>query len=122
MMITSSELRQREIINLVDGRRLGNLYDLEMNPDTGEVLAMILPEVEGRLFWRRVSEFQIPWSQVVLIGVDCILVECPELADPAYQVQHRREEIREPWNPGNPGNRPRRGVVPAFPGTSHIRP
>lgn len=116
MMITSSELREREIINLVDGRRLGNLYDLELNPDTGQVLALILSEIEGRFLWRRVNEFHIPWSQVVLIGVDCILVECPELADPAYQVPRRREEAREP------GNQPRRGPTPSLPGTAHIRP
>ncbi|MBE3577721.1 MAG: YlmC/YmxH family sporulation protein [Limnochordales bacterium] len=115
-MITSSELREREIINLVDGRRLGNLYDLELNPDTGEVMALILPEIEGRFLWRRVNEFQIPWSQVVLIGVDCILVECPELADPAYQMPKRREEAREP------GNKLRGGATPSFSGTAHIRP
>ncbi|HHV54483.1 MAG TPA: YlmC/YmxH family sporulation protein [Firmicutes bacterium] len=90
MLITSSELRQREVVNLVDGRRLGTLYDLELAPDTGEIRALILPEIEGRFFWRRVNEVQIPWSQVVMIGVDYILVESPELADPSYMSLHRR--------------------------------
>jgi YlmC/YmxH family sporulation protein len=74
----ASDLRMLDVINLCDGRRLGNVYDLDMDVGTGEIKAIILPGPGSGLFgWRRGSEIVIHWEQIVRIGQDVILVDLP---------------------------------------------
>lgn len=78
MRLRASELRARDVINVTDGRRLGTLYDLDIDLQTGRVRALILPGPgRGRWFWARERDLEIPWSDVVKVGVDVILVELP---------------------------------------------
>ena len=37
------ELRQKEVINMVDGRRLGYVKDIEFSLETGRLLSVVLP-------------------------------------------------------------------------------
>lgn len=75
MLVRTSELRQREMINLDDGRRLGTISDLEIDVEAGRVTALVLPG-PGRLFglFGRSEETVVPWSHVHRVGVDVILV------------------------------------------------
>ncbi|BAS27697.1 YlmC/YmxH family sporulation protein [Limnochorda pilosa] len=79
MLAKASELRMLDIINLTDGRRLGSLYDLDIDMTTGRVRSLIVPGESGLLGVARGSEIEIPWNRVRRIGVDVILVEMPEL-------------------------------------------
>lgn len=74
-LVRTSELRQREVINLEDGRRLGTISDLEVDVEAGTVTALVLPG-PGRLFglFGKSEETVVPWTQVHRIGVDVILV------------------------------------------------
>jgi len=76
LRIKASDLRMLDVINISDGRRLGYVYDVDMDIDTGEIIALILPG-EGRGFWlySRHPEIEIPWDKVIRIGEDVILVE-----------------------------------------------
>ena len=67
-----------DIINLTDGRRLGSLYDLDIDMATGRVRALIVPGESGLLGVTARGEIEIPWSRVRKIGVDVILVEMPD--------------------------------------------
>lgn len=49
MLAKTSELRAREIVNIIDGRKLGFPTDLEIEPQTGRILAIVAPE-PGRSF------------------------------------------------------------------------
>lgn len=74
-MIRGAELRVRDVVDVTDGRRLGNVADLEIDPESGRVTALIVPGA-SRLFGLLGSEEDaaIPWADIVTIGADVILV------------------------------------------------
>lgn len=71
-----ADLRQKEVINIVDGKRLGFVKDAEFSLDTGRIVSLILP---GRwsLFriFGRIEEMVIPWRDIKKVGEDIILVD-----------------------------------------------
>jgi len=75
-MVRISDLRQLEIVNLADGKKLGNIKDLEINLEEGRIEAIIIPG-PGKLFgiFGKESDYVIPWEDIKKIGVDIILVE-----------------------------------------------
>jgi YlmC/YmxH family sporulation protein len=78
-MNRSSDFRQKEVINISDGKRLGFVSDVEIDLESGKVEAVILPGV-GKLFGLlgKESEFIIPWDSIRKIGEDIILVDLDE--------------------------------------------
>ncbi len=81
-MIRISELRERDVVNVNDGRRLGTIQDLELDLEKGKVKAIIVPAA-GRVWGKlsRAQEHLIPWEKIVKIGVDTILVDHPTRTD-----------------------------------------
>ena len=74
-----SELRYKEIINVSDGSRYGWVGDVEVDLDSGQVRALVVP---GRLrlfgLLGREEDYVIPWENIEVIGQDSILVSfCP---------------------------------------------
>lgn len=80
MLIKISDLRDREIINVNDGRRLGPIKDIELDLEKGSIQAIILPGYSGGrilgLFGRN-EDIVVPWEKIIRIGVDVVLVEVP---------------------------------------------
>lgn len=75
-MIRISELRDKEIINIKDGTRIGLISDLEINLDKGCVEAIVLPVQGGFLsLFSKNKGYYIDWKKIVKIGVDVILVD-----------------------------------------------
>ncbi|MBQ1220831.1 MAG: YlmC/YmxH family sporulation protein [Peptococcaceae bacterium] len=86
-------LMERQVVNIADGKCLGNLKDIELNLWTGSIEALILPALNG--FWHRLQnagELVIGWEKVVRIGVDVILIDAPELSqyDTVFQKGRRK--------------------------------
>ena len=75
--LTFSPLRDKEIINTADGCRLGYVCDLEIDPACGKILALLVPGKGGLFKPGKCKEISIPWSAVVRIGDDLILVCLP---------------------------------------------
>ena len=78
-MIRISELRERDVVNVNDGRRLGLIKDLDLDLDKGLVKSIIIPAsggVWGKL--ARARDYIVPWDKIVKIGVDTILVDYPQ--------------------------------------------
>ena len=76
MRCTLEELRQKDVINIVNGENLGRVDDLELDGETAAVHALILygkPLFFG-IFGPR-ENCVISFRQIRLIGVDTILVE-----------------------------------------------
>jgi YlmC/YmxH family sporulation protein len=75
-MIRLSELQLKEVIIIDDGRRLGHISDLEIDPNTGKILAIIIlaKEKKANLFGK-MDELVINWNQIMRIGSDVILVK-----------------------------------------------
>ena len=90
-----SELKRREVINVCDCKRLGFVGDLDVDPCTGRILAIIVPGpgcVCG--FLGREKEFVIPFGDICQIGDDIILVRVEEKKEkppkPPKPCQSRR--------------------------------
>ncbi|MDF2839581.1 MAG: photosystem reaction center protein [Clostridia bacterium] len=75
-MIKTSELKQKEVINMNDGRRLGLVSDMEINMETGNLEAIVIP-AGGKLlgFFSKENDIVINWTNIKKIGVDVILVD-----------------------------------------------
>ena len=75
------ELRYKEIINVSDGSRYGWVGDVEVDLDSGQVRALVVP---GRLrlfgLLGREEDRVFPWEAVRRFGADTILVETPPLS------------------------------------------
>lgn len=70
------ELRCKEIVNVVDGRRLGHIVDVIFNLENGCMLGVVVPGEKS--FWnvfKNGTELFISLSQIVKVGEDTILVE-----------------------------------------------
>jgi YlmC/YmxH family sporulation protein len=93
MLAKVSDLQEREIVNIIDGRRLGPIKDIDIDVETGKITALILPG-SGRflnIFGRR-EDYIVPWEKIIRIGVDVILVEAQQ-----YTEIPRKERIDEEW-------------------------
>lgn len=78
-MNRTSDFKQKEVINMVDGKRLGFVSDIDVNLEEGKVEAIILPG-NGRLLGilGKENEIIIPWEKVHKVGEDIILVNLDE--------------------------------------------
>lgn len=79
MSMRICELKQREVINVKDCKRLGFVGDVDFDISTGKMLAIIVPGpgcVWG--FLGREKEYIIPFCDICQIGDDIILVRLKE--------------------------------------------
>jgi len=78
--MTFSELKQKDVVNVVDGRRLGKPVDLVLNHGAC-VEALVVPGASGgflNLLKQEREGCYVPWNRVLRIGDDVILVEIHE--------------------------------------------
>lgn len=71
-----SELRQKDVINIADGRRLGKPIDVTFT-ENACIQALIVPEAFSLMGCLKSNKngTAIPWERVRRIGDDVILVE-----------------------------------------------
>jgi len=72
-----SDLRDKEIINICDGVRLGYVVDIDVDVTSGRVIS-IVASGECRSLFGKSEEVVIPWECVERIGDETILVRAPE--------------------------------------------
>ena len=78
-----SELEERQIINIADGKCLGSMKDIELDLEEGRIRAIVVPGGTG--LWGLLpnrDELLIPWEKVVRIGIDVVLVDLPPAEAP----------------------------------------
>lgn len=75
MMVKISEFQIKDVVNVSDGKRLGNIGDIEINISTGKIEAVVISG-SGRVlgFFGKENEVVIPWKNIIKIGQDVILV------------------------------------------------
>lgn len=82
MLVRSSDLKLREVVNALDGKRLGVIGDMEIDMESGEIKAIIIPGGTRILgFFGRDDDIVVPWNKIKKIGVDVILVEAAGYTD-----------------------------------------
>ena len=76
MEITFCDLRAKEVINICDGKRLGNIIDLTFDSCTTKITGIIVPgEKSFFSFFKSNPDIFIPFYKICKIGKDVILVE-----------------------------------------------
>ena len=77
----SEDFREKEVVNVCDGRRLGCVSEVEFNVCDGKLTAIVVPSGNGTFGFGCKEKIVIPWERIERIGEDVILVNveglCP---------------------------------------------
>lgn len=79
MKNTTGDLRNKEVINVCDGARLGYIVDVIFDTCDGKISAIVVPGADCGLFCiSKKNDITVPWCAIEKIGEDTILVRLPE--------------------------------------------
>ncbi len=93
MICTLTELRSKDVINIINGENLGRIDDIELDAETSSVTALILygrPHIFG-LFGSR-DNCVIRFHEIRLIGQDVILVSMGKTNDCSDCINLRKNK------------------------------
>ena len=69
-----SDLQNKDIVNMLDGKKIGNIIDAKFNVHSGNIEKLIV-EPSKSLFSMKNNALEINFSQIKKIGEDVILIE-----------------------------------------------
>lgn len=74
-MAKISEFRQKEVVDINSGQRLGFICDIDVDLETGKIISVTVPS--GKLFSSVMKKADkiILWENIVKIGPDIILAQ-----------------------------------------------
>ncbi|RKN86880.1 YlmC/YmxH family sporulation protein [Paenibacillus ginsengarvi] len=89
-----SDFQSKDVINIVDGKRLGQISDLELDLRQGRIDAIVVPN-QSKFFgmFGGGADVVIPWRNIVKIGMDVVLVKLDEAK--TYRVENEGESAVE---------------------------
>ena len=71
-----SDLQNKDIVNIMDGKNIGNIIDVKIDETTGNIVSFIIePDKNLLLFRSRGKDTEIKWNAIAKIGEDVILVK-----------------------------------------------
>ncbi|KIL41758.1 hypothetical protein SD70_05180 [Gordoniibacillus kamchatkensis] len=95
-----SDFQTKDVINIVDGKKLGQVSDLELDLRQGRIDAIVVPS-QGKFFglFGSGTDVIIPWKNIVKIGMDVVLVKLddvrvnrvPEEVDQQQYYEYNRQ-------------------------------
>ena len=94
MRWNTCDLREKDVINLCDGARLGCPSDFEFDSCDGRITALVIPRPSGFLGMSRAHDLIIPWRCIECIGEDAILVRMPS---EEIGTQEERKKRKSYW-------------------------
>gem|GEM_PF-1016558 len=75
-IINLSQLRQMEIIDISEGKRLGFIGDIIFDDDFTKIDSLVIPSQSGFFsIFKRKDDVFIKWNQIKVIGIDIIIVD-----------------------------------------------
>ena len=88
MKCSIADMRNKEVINLQDGTRLGFVGDVEIDTENAKLTTIIIYG-RSRLFGLlgRTDDIMIPWENIDVIGDETILVNHTIYASPQGRKQ-----------------------------------
>jgi len=81
-MLKISEFQLKDVVNVADGKKLGNVGDIDIDLTTGKIQAVIIGGSRVLGFFGKDDEIVIPWKNIVKIGADVILVRYKDAFQP----------------------------------------
>ena len=81
-MLNTEEIRNKEVINIYDGKSMGFVCDIEINLKEGRIDGIVLPGDKSfmKIFGRE-TNYIVKWKYVKTVGEDVILVDVPPVMD-----------------------------------------
>lgn len=73
-----SDLQDKDIINLIDGRKIGKIIDAVID-DNGNILTFVIQKTKLFNIIPGSSEIEVKWEQIKTIGSDVILIDIKNL-------------------------------------------
>lgn len=71
-----SDLQNKNIVNVIDGRNIGNIIDVKINEENGKIKSLIIePNKNVFSFFNKNMDTEIKWENITKIGEDVILVK-----------------------------------------------
>jgi YlmC/YmxH family sporulation protein len=96
-----SDFQSKDVINIVDGKKLGQVSDLELDLRQGRIDAIVVP-AQGKFFgfFGGGTDIVIPWRNIVKIGLDVVLVKLDDTrvyraADEVEPMQDYNRQTRD---------------------------
>lgn len=71
-----SDLQSKDVISVIDGRKIGNIIDIKIEEATGQIITLVVEPSRSflRVFTTK-QEMEIHWPDIEKIGEDVILVK-----------------------------------------------
>ena len=70
------ELKGKEVINIVDGKKLGRIIDIVFDTNCGRMLGIVVPSYNKSWnIFKQSDDIFIPWNCICKFGDDAILVQ-----------------------------------------------
>lgn len=71
------DLQSKDVVNVVDGTKLGKITDIEIDGSTGKILSLIVTNNSKWMsFFTGNNQANVKWDQIVKIGGEVIIVNC----------------------------------------------
>ena len=70
-------MKTMEVIDINTGSKIGFIKDIKLDNEAQKVISIILPgETKG--WFGKSEDIEIPWSKILKVGIDVILVDYSE--------------------------------------------
>ena len=90
------DLREKDVINVCDGSRLGCPEDFEVDICCGKIIALVTVGDCSVFGFGRKDVFIIPWDKIECIGEDTVLVKLtPEELRCATKEQGKKQKNKQ---------------------------
>ena len=87
-----SDFQTKDVINIVDGKKLGQISDLELDLRQGRIDSIVVPnQTEFFGLFGGGTDVIIPWSNIVKIGADVVLVRI----DDAKVYRNEEDDVQD---------------------------
>jgi len=89
-----SDFQSKDVINIVDGKKLGQISDLELDLRQGRINSIVVPH-QGKFFgfFGGGTDIVIPWGNIIKIGLDVVLVKLDD--SKMYRTAEEVETVQE---------------------------
>ena len=93
-----SDFQAKDVINIVDGKKMGQISDLELDLRQGRIEAIVVPS-HGKFFgfFGGGADIVIPWRNIVKIGADVVLVRVDDTRPYRQSEEQEFQDYARPY-------------------------
>lgn len=70
-----SELQNKKLVNIENGKNIGNIVDIKIDPNDGNVTSVIIENQNRFFLLGHDEEKEVSWKNIKKIGEDVILID-----------------------------------------------